>query len=68
MDKVGRDYPEIAPAGHIYGGAVRAGDTPYITGCVARGTEAEDDDLLDQLNTTLGRIVATLEGEGGVPS
>lgn len=68
MDKERREYPDIAPAGSIYVRAVKAGQTLYISGCTARGTEYEGGEALDQLKATLDRIIAIVEVEGGVPS
>ena len=50
MEKRRLEYPDIAPAGPTYARAVKAGDTLYISGCTARGTDAEGGPPLDQLN------------------
>ena len=68
MEKKRLEYPDIAPAGPTYARAVRAGDTLYISGCTARGTDAEGGPPLEQLKVTLERIVKIVEAEGGVPS
>ena len=68
MDKERREYPEIAPAGSTYVRAVKAGNTLYISGCTARGTDAEDGKPLGQLKATLDRIIAIVEVEGGTSS
>lgn len=67
MEKRRLEYPDIAPAGPTYARAVRAGDTMYISGCTARGTDAEGGPPLDQLRVTLERIVKIVEAEGGRP-
>ena len=67
METDARGCPDIAPAGPTYARAVKAGDTMYISGCTARGTDAEGGPPLDQLRVTLGRIVKIVEAEGGRP-
>ena len=67
MEKKRLEYPDIAPAGPTYARAVRAGDTLYISGCTAKGTDAEGGPPLDQLTVTLERIVKIVEAEGGTP-
>ena len=67
MEKRRLEYPDIAPAGPTYVRAVKAGDTMYISGCTARGTDAEGGPPLDQLRVTLERIVKIVEAEGGRP-
>ena len=67
MEKKRLEYPDIAPAGPTYARAVKAGDTLYISGCTARGTDAEGGPPLDQLTVTLERIVKIVEAEGGRP-
>ena len=65
MEKIRKEYPEIAPAGPIYARAVQAGNTLYISGCTARGTSAEGGSALEQLKVTLGRVVDIVKKEGG---
>ena len=67
MEKLRREYPEIAPAGPTYARAVRAGDTLFISGCTARGTDAQGGPAIDQLQVTLDRVVRIVAAEGGVP-
>ena len=65
MDKVRRDYPDIAPAGPTYSRAVRSGNMLFISGCTARGTEAQGKPLMEQLRVTLDRISRIVAAEGG---
>jgi 2-iminobutanoate/2-iminopropanoate deaminase len=60
-------YPDIAPAGPTYSRAVKAGNTLYISGCTARGTDAQGESMMEQLDVTLGRLVAVAAAEGGGP-
>ena len=68
MDKIRKNYPEIAPSGPTFSRSVRAGSTLYIAGCTARGTEAQGQDIMDQLRVTLDRITRIVAAEGGGPS
>jgi 2-iminobutanoate/2-iminopropanoate deaminase len=68
MDKLRREYPDIAPAGPTYARAVRAGNMLFISGCTARGTEAQGGSPIEQLRVTLGRVVRIVVAEGGKPS
>ena len=65
MDKIRRNYPDIAPAGPTYSRAVRAGTMLFIAGCTARGTEAQGKPLMEQLRVTLDRIIRIVAAEGG---
>jgi len=67
MDKIRREYPDIAPAGPTYARAVLAGNTLYISGCTARGTSAQGGPAIEQLRVTLDRVVRIVEAEGGRP-
>ena len=67
MEKLRREYPEIAPAGPTYARAVRGGNMLFISGCTARGTDAQGGPLLKQLKVTLGRIIRIVAAEGGKP-
>ncbi len=67
MEKIRREYPDIAPAGPTYARAVRAGDMLFISGCTARGTEAQGGSATEQLNVTMDRIVGVVLAEGGSP-
>ena len=65
MEKIRKEYPDIAPAGPTYARAVRAGNTLYISGCTARGSSAEGGPAMEQLKVTLDWIVKIVEAEGG---
>ena len=67
MEKLRREYPDIAPAGPTYARAVRAGNMLFISGCTARGTDAQGGPLLEQLKVTLDRIIRIVAAEGGKP-
>ena len=66
MEKIRREYPDIAPAGPTYARAVRAGNMLFVSGCTARGTESQGGPAIDQLNVTLERVVSIVQAEGGV--
>ena len=62
-----KQYPDIAPAGPTYSRAVIAGNTMFISGCTARGTDAQGKSMMEQLDVTLGRLVAVAAAEGAGP-
>ena len=62
-----KDYPDIAPAGPTYSRAVKAGNLLFISGCTARGTDAQGKSMMEQLDVTLGRLLAVAEAEGAGP-
>ena len=62
-----KDYPEIAPAGPTYSRGTRAGNLLFISGCTARGSEAQGKPLMEQLDETLKRVVGVVKAEGGSP-
>ena len=68
MEKIRKNYPDIAPSGPTFSRSVRAGSTLYIAGCTARGTEAQGQPIMEQLQVTLDRIVRIVAEEGGSPS
>jgi enamine deaminase RidA (YjgF/YER057c/UK114 family) len=68
MEKIRKNYPDIAPSGPTFSRSVRAGSTLYIAGCTARGTEAQGGPVMEQLRATLDRIVRIVAEEGGAPS
>ena len=67
MEKIRKNYPDIAPSGPTFSRGVRAGNTLYIAGCTARGTEAQGRSMMEQLQVTLDRIVRIVAEEGGSP-
>ena len=68
MEKIRNNHPDIAPSGPTFSRSVRAGNTLYIAGCTARGTEAQGQPVMEQLRVTLDRIVRIVAAEGGAPS
>ena len=68
MEKVRREYPDIAPSGPTYSRAVLAGNMLFISGCTARGTDAQGKPLMEQLSVTLDRLTRVVAAEGGSPS
>jgi 2-iminobutanoate/2-iminopropanoate deaminase len=67
MEKIRRNYPDIAPAGPTYNRAIRSGQWLFISGCTARGTMAQGQPLMEQLRVTLDRINRIVAVEGGTP-
>ena len=49
---VERKEYEIAPAGPTYSRGVKAGNLLFISGCTARGTDAQGKGLMEQLDVT----------------
>jgi len=68
VEKIRKNHPDIAPSGPTFSRSVRAGNTLYIAGCTARGTEAQGQPVMEQLRVTLDRIVRIVAAEGGSPS
>jgi len=62
-----RDYPDIAPAGPTYSRGTRAGNLLFVSGCTARGSDAQGKPLMDQLEVTLERVIGVVKAEGGSP-
>jgi 2-iminobutanoate/2-iminopropanoate deaminase len=67
MEKIRRNYPDIAPAGPTYSRAIRSGNWLFISGCTARGTPSQGKSLMEQLRVTLDRIIRIVASEGGKP-
>ena len=67
MEKIRKDYSDIAPSGPTFSRGVRAGNTLYIAGCTARGTDAQGKNVMEQLEVTLDRILRIVAEEGGSP-
>ena len=67
MEKLRRDYPDIAPSGPSFSRAVRTGSLLFIAGCTARGTESQGKPLMEQLRFTFDRITLIVAAEGGAP-
>ena len=68
MEKIRKNYPDIAPSGPTYSRGVRVGNLLFISGCTARGTEAQGKASMEQLRVTLDRIARILKEEGGATS
>ena len=68
MEKIRKNYPDIAPSGATFSRGVRVGDLLFIAGCTARGTDAQGQSMSDQLRVTLDRIARIVREEGGAPS
>lgn len=68
MEKIRKNYPDIAPSGPTYSRGVRVGNLLFISGCTARGTEAQGKAAMEQLRVTLDRIARILKEEGGATS
>ena len=68
MEKIRKNYPDIAPAGPTYSRGVRVGNLLFISGCTARGTEAQGKAAMEQLRVTLDRIARIMKEEGGATS
>ena len=62
-----KEYPDIAPAGPTYSRAVKAGNLLFISGCTARGTDEQGKSMMEQLDVTLGRLLAVAAAEGAGP-
>ena len=62
-----KEYPDIAPTGPTYSRAVKAGNMLFISGCTARGTDSQGKSMMEQLDVTLGRLVAVAAEEGAGP-
>lgn len=65
MEKIRREYPDIAPSGPTYSRAVLADNMLFISGCTARGTDAQGKPLMEQLGVTLDRVTRVVSAEGG---
>ena len=65
MEKTRREYPDIAPAGPTFARAVRVDGTLYISGCTARGTDAQGGPAIEQFKVVWDRLIRIVEAEGG---
>ena len=68
MEKIRKNFPDIAPSGPTYSRGVRVGNLLFISGCTARGTEAQGKAAMEQLRVTLDRIARIMKEEGGATS
>ena len=62
-----RKQYDFAPAGPTYSRAVKAGNMIFISGCTARGTDSQGKSMMEQLDVTLGRLIAVARAEGAGP-
>ena len=62
-----RKQYDFAPAGPTYSRSVKAGNLLFISGCTARGTDSQGKSMMEQLDVTLGRLVAVAKAEGAGP-
>jgi 2-iminobutanoate/2-iminopropanoate deaminase len=68
MKKRRNNFEDIYPAGPTYVRGIRAGDTLFISGTTARGSDAQGGPPMDQLRAILDRITRCVAAEGGKPS
>ena len=68
MAAIRHTHQDICPAGPTMSRSVRSGDLLFISGCTARGSEAQGKSLMDQLRVTLDRLTRVVAAEGGSPS
>ena len=68
MAAIRHTHEDICPAGSTMSRSVRSGDLLFISGCTARGSEAQGKSLMDQLRVTLDRLTRVVAAEGGSPS
>ena len=63
MDKLRKEYPDIAPTGPTHVRAVRYGDLMFMSGVTALGTSAYGKSIVDQAVAALRKIKDILEKE-----
>lgn len=68
MEKVRKNYPDIAPSGATFSRGVRVGNLLFIAGCTARGSDAQGGSMTEQLAITLDRIDRIVAAENGAAS
>ena len=62
-----RKHYDFAPAGPTYSRAVKAGNMIFVSGCTARGTDSQGESMMEQLDVTLGRLIAVAKAENAGP-
>jgi enamine deaminase RidA (YjgF/YER057c/UK114 family) len=67
VEKIRRNYPDIAPGGPTYNRVIRSGNWLFISGCTARGAPAQGQPLMAQLRVTLERMMRIVAAGGGNP-
>ena len=68
MKKIRKNFDDIYPAGPNYIRGIKAGDTLYISGTTANGSDAKGKSSMDQLRVILDRITRIVISEGGKSS
>jgi enamine deaminase RidA (YjgF/YER057c/UK114 family) len=68
MPKQRLAFEDIYPSGPHYSRGVRAGNTLFISGTTANGSDAENGSPMEQLHVVLDRITRMVSAEGGQPS
>ena len=68
MKKIRKNFDDIYPAGPNYIRGIKAGDTLYISGTTANGSDAKGKSSMDQLRVILDRITRIVISEGGKTS
>ena len=68
MAAIRHTHQDICPAGSTMSRSVRSGNLLFVSGCTARGSEAQGKPLMDQLRVTLDRLTRVVAAEGGSPS
>jgi enamine deaminase RidA (YjgF/YER057c/UK114 family) len=67
VEKIRKNYPDIAPSGPTFSRVVGVGNLLFIAGCTAWGADAQGKPVMEQLRVTLDRIVRIVAEEGGNP-
>jgi enamine deaminase RidA (YjgF/YER057c/UK114 family) len=65
MPKTIGHYPHLPPPAGLYSYGVKAGGWLHLAGATARGTSAENGDIVAQTEAVLEKIKGILEAEGG---
>ncbi|MCH2212197.1 MAG: RidA family protein [Fuerstiella sp.] len=65
MHKRRISFEDIYASGPHYSRGVRAGNTLYLSGCTANGSDAEQGTAMQQLRVVLDRITRMVIAEGG---
>ena len=63
MDKIRKEYPDIAPTGPTHVRAVRYGDLMFMSGVTALGTSSYGGSIIDQARAALTKIEKILKAE-----
>ena len=68
MPAIRNKHLDICPAGAAFNRSVRKGNLLFVSGCTARGSDAQGKPLMDQLRVTLDRMTRVVAAEGGSAS